>query len=149
MDACASWVLTGPLSLAEVEERFDGNICRCTGYRPIMTAFHTFADEAAGDSHEVAGLAPFDFEKCVGLYLFGRKSPPCHRHRSLHPSTAKTCPHNTDIFIPSTSKSAPLNAQAFTPVRLYAKAFALKAEAIAPLPKPSPPSSAASNPHLN
>jgi xanthine dehydrogenase iron-sulfur cluster and FAD-binding subunit A len=49
---------TGPLSLKEVEERFDGNICRCTGYRPIMTAFHTFADEESADSHEVPQSPP-------------------------------------------------------------------------------------------
>ena len=55
---------SGPLTLAEIEERFDGNICRCTGYRPIMTAFHTFADEAApGDSHVIAGLEKFEFSK--------------------------------------------------------------------------------------
>lgn len=54
---------SGPLSLAEIEERFDGNICRCTGYRPIMTAFHTFADEESPDSHEINGLPPFKFDK--------------------------------------------------------------------------------------
>eukprot|EP01099_Mayorella_cantabrigiensis_P001206 TRINITY_DN1507_c0_g1_i3.p1 TRINITY_DN1507_c0_g1~~TRINITY_DN1507_c0_g1_i3.p1 ORF type:complete len:1134 (-),score=243.29 TRINITY_DN1507_c0_g1_i3:1283-4684(-) len=30
-------------SQEEVEKYFDGNLCRCTGYRPILTAFKTFA----------------------------------------------------------------------------------------------------------
>jgi xanthine dehydrogenase/oxidase len=27
----------------EVEEAFDGNLCRCTGYRPILDAAQTFS----------------------------------------------------------------------------------------------------------
>lgn len=30
----------------DVDNYFDGNICRCTGYRPIMQAFQTFAGES-------------------------------------------------------------------------------------------------------
>ncbi|KAJ2900376.1 hypothetical protein IWW38_000543 [Coemansia aciculifera] len=30
----------------EIEECFDGNLCRCTGYRPILDAAKTFADVA-------------------------------------------------------------------------------------------------------
>jgi len=32
----------------EIEHRYDGNICRCTGYRPILTAMKTFAADAEG-----------------------------------------------------------------------------------------------------
>src|SRR5205085_7093768 len=29
----------------EIEEIFDGNLCRCTGYRPILTGMKTFASD--------------------------------------------------------------------------------------------------------
>lgn len=33
----------GTLDAAEIEHNFDGNLCRCTGYRPILQSFHDFA----------------------------------------------------------------------------------------------------------
>eukprot|EP00929_Paragymnodinium_shiwhaense_P013731 TRINITY_DN121581_c0_g1_i1.p1 TRINITY_DN121581_c0_g1~~TRINITY_DN121581_c0_g1_i1.p1 ORF type:complete len:1336 (+),score=353.32 TRINITY_DN121581_c0_g1_i1:112-4119(+) len=48
-------------SAREVESRLEGNICRCTGYRAIHAAFHTFADKHA--TTDVPGY-PKEFTAC-------------------------------------------------------------------------------------
>ncbi|XP_034116234.1 uncharacterized protein LOC117575899 [Drosophila albomicans] len=73
----------GQVSMAEVENSFGGNICRCTGYRPILDAMKSFAVDSnialpsdcvdIEDSFEM--LCPRSGAQCSGKCA--RKTIPC------------------------------------------------------------------------
>lgn len=54
------------LSAAEAERAIAGNLCRCTGYRPLLDTCKSFSDEVhieelgLRDFHEQNGLPPYD-----------------------------------------------------------------------------------------
>ena len=54
-------------SKREIDAYFDGNICRCTGYKPIMKAFQSF-------SHEALPL-PSQSSACAGLCASKKNCP--------------------------------------------------------------------------
>jgi xanthine dehydrogenase/oxidase len=47
-----------PRTAREIESLFQGNICRCTGYRPILDAMKTFASDWSASDQSMACLPP-------------------------------------------------------------------------------------------
>lgn len=66
-----------------IDAYFDGNICRCTGYKPIMQAFQTFSAEASQPTHT----------SCAGVCASPNKCPKLSQSPGCEPS----CCASTDI----------------------------------------------------
>ncbi|QKW33214.1 molybdopterin-dependent oxidoreductase [Actinomadura sp. NAK00032] len=65
---------------ARVEEAFDGNLCRCTGYRPILTGMKTFA----------ADWTAADEDARMPCLVDGRADPPAGAPEVPFPDAART-----------------------------------------------------------
>ncbi|KAL5273166.1 hypothetical protein ACFFRR_000119 [Megaselia abdita] len=56
----------GKFTRNQVERNFGGNLCRCTGYRPILDAFKAFAQDSVDleDIEELPSICPLSKEVC-------------------------------------------------------------------------------------
>ena len=76
---------TNPESVTsqDIEDLFDGNVCRCTGYRPILDAFKSFADDANEEiknrlnklPESAKRKCPITQQACVGRGKCGNDQP--------------------------------------------------------------------------
>ncbi|XP_039757164.1 indole-3-acetaldehyde oxidase-like isoform X3 [Pararge aegeria] len=53
------------LSMHQIERSFAGNICRCTGYRPILDAFKSFATDVDQDTIKIKDLEDLHEMQCA------------------------------------------------------------------------------------
>ena len=64
------------ITAQEVEDNFDGNICRCTGYRPILDAMKSFAGLNS------PGSKPIDIEASLTSFFSLLKTKALQLHKS-------------------------------------------------------------------
>ncbi|KAL7272380.1 hypothetical protein RUND412_004817 [Rhizina undulata] len=105
----------------EIEEAFDGNLCRCTGYRPILDAAQTFSTTASCSKQQ----APLGSEGGCCMQKDGKPPVGCCRNKSTEvdgeiPPKKKFTPpgfieHNpdTELIFPPSLKRHKFKAVAF------------------------------------
>lgn len=81
----------------EIDAYLDGNLCRCTGYRPIVQAFQSFADESCASNKSPCGGSTGAKGGCGSGSLGGAKQHPCVVNNCSADRIAKCVSQGHDI----------------------------------------------------
>lgn len=91
------------VTMEVVENSFGGNMCRCTGYRPILDAFKSLATDATPELKKTCT----DIEDIMTqLKICSKTQQPCKNKCKI--SESDTCASDRDIQIPDVSISIQL-----------------------------------------
>lgn len=71
-----------PVTASDVDSAFDGNLCRCTGYRPILEAYRGLAECAGGNPARAGGFESAESAKCPCEAAGDGASSGCCRDRT-------------------------------------------------------------------
>lgn len=91
-------------SMEEVEVAFQGNLCRCTGYRPILEGYKTLTKEGGGCCGKIAngqccmqnGSASEENGTCEN----GNGDTTLDKQSLFNPDTFKKYDPSTDLIFP-------------------------------------------------
>ncbi|XP_015171182.1 PREDICTED: xanthine dehydrogenase-like [Polistes dominula] len=73
------------LTMKEIENSFGSNICRCTGYRPILDAFKSFASDAPPKLVETVQ----DIEESYKIKMCPKNGMPCKNGQICSPQNSR------------------------------------------------------------
>eukprot|EP00871_Galdieria_phlegrea_P004977 jgi/Galph1/5480/GphlegSOOS_G4164.1 len=79
------------LTVRDIEDNFDGNLCRCTGYRPILDSFRQFVDSLQSDKHLLSSALART--TCPSTEVLQELAQRRQQFRTFH--SGKDFPHET------------------------------------------------------
>lgn len=88
-----------PLTREDIDKKLDGNICRCTGYRPIMQAFHSLCDPTSGQQVACTHQDVVQANLCKAYHDLEDITGECDGHLIMMQQQGQTPASNTNTVL--------------------------------------------------